>query len=95
MYEDDGSGCYMYYFDWKNEKFCVDATIDGTNKRLGRLINHSRKSPNCKTRIYEVEGVPHLIFVALKEITPGNELLYDYGETDRNTIEANPWLATS
>lgn len=95
QYEEDGSGCYMYYFEWKNEKYCVDATLDRTNKRLGRLINHSRKIPNCRTRIFEYNKNPHLIFVALRDVDPGEELLYDYGETDRHTIEANPWLATS
>ena len=85
----------MYYFEWKNKKYCVDATIDPTSKSLGRLINHSRKSPNCKTSVYEFRGQPHLIFVATRDIPTGHELLYDYGETDRLAIEANPWLVTS
>lgn len=86
-------GSYMYYFEWKNVKYCLDATIEDGS--LGRLINHSRKHPNCKTSVYEHEGIPHLIFVALKDIQPGQELLYDYGETDKKILKANPWLASS
>lgn len=85
----------MYYFEWKNVKYCLDATIDPTGKSLGRLINHSRKQPNCKTSVFENGGKPHLIFIALKDIHPGQELLYDYGETEKSTIEANPWLVES
>lgn len=94
-YDKERFGSYMYYFEWKNAKYCVDATIDPTSKSLGRLINHSRKVPNCKTSVYEYRGQPHLIFIAIKNISPGQELLYDYGETDRTAIDANPWLVNS
>lgn len=94
-YEKERYGSYMYYFEWKNCKYCVDATIDLTGKSLGRLINHSRKSPNCKTSVFEYEGQPHLLFIATKDILPGDELLYDYGETDRAAIESFPWLVNS
>lgn len=83
----------MYYFEWKKQKLCVDATLP--NGRIGRLINHSRKAPNCKTRLFVHKGQPHLIFVALKDIIKNEELLYDYGERDKNAIEAHPWLAST
>jgi len=92
-YESLGAGCYMYYFRWADSVWCVDATMP--NGRVGRLINHSRKSPNCKTRLFVVDGVPHLIFIALRDIEPQEELLYDYGEKDRCAIEAHPWLKSS
>ncbi|KAI1289554.1 Histone-lysine N-methyltransferase set-1 [Halotydeus destructor] len=92
-YESDGSGCYMYYFEWNKQKLCIDATKP--SGRIGRLVNHSRKSPNCKTRLFIYNSRPHLIFIALRDIKAKEELLYDYGERDRTAIEAHPWLATT
>lgn len=92
-YEQLMAGCYMYYFAYNNITWCIDATFP--SGKLGRLINHSRKTPNCKTKVFEHKGVPHLIFVALRDIRPGEEVLYDYGERDRNAIKSNPWLAST
>lgn len=83
----------MYYFNWNSIVWCVDATKP--TDRYGRLINHSRKAPNCKTKVFEHNKVPHLIFIALRDIEPGEELLYDYGERDPKVIKANPWITTT
>lgn len=80
----------MYYFKWKNTIRCVDATKP--TGRYGRLINHSRKALNCKTKVVEHNDIPHLIFIALRDIEADEEILYDYGERDRNAIRSNPWL---
>ncbi|RWS10834.1 N-lysine methyltransferase SETD8-like protein [Dinothrombium tinctorium] len=93
MYELEGKGCYMYYFTWGGIHWCVDATEPSS--RIGRLINHSRKSPNCKTRLFIHCNKPHLIFTALRDIQPKEEILYDYGENDKTAIEAHPWLNTT
>ncbi|KAI8502852.1 histone-lysine N-methyltransferase [Branchiostoma belcheri] len=50
--------------------------------RLGRLINHSAKHKNLMTRSISAGGLPRLILVAARDIQPGEELQYDYG--DRN-----------
>ncbi|KAI2811231.1 hypothetical protein RDWZM_003910 [Blomia tropicalis] len=92
-YEQSGAGCYMYYFNWNSVIHCVDATLP--SGRLGRLINHSRKAPNCKTTIFEHNGQPHLIFIALRDIEVGEEILYDYGERDPKAIRSNPWITTT
>lgn len=83
----------MYYFNWNSAIWCVDATKPTC--RYGRLINHSRKAPNCKTKVFENGGLPHLIFVALRDIQPNEEILYDYGERDPHAIKSNPWLKTT
>ena len=80
----------MYYFSWSNKHWCIDATAD--TGRLGRLINHSRKRPNLRTKLFILNNEPHLIFLALDDIEEGTELLYDYGEKERDVIEANPWI---
>ncbi|CAG2114098.1 unnamed protein product [Medioppia subpectinata] len=88
-----GAGCYMYYFSWKSKTWCIDATKP--SGRFGRLINHSRKTPNCKTKLVESNGRPHLVFIALRDINQSEEILYDYGETDKNAIREHPWLAST
>ncbi|EGV98871.1 Histone-lysine N-methyltransferase SETD8 [Cricetulus griseus] len=90
LYEQDPStGCYMYYFQYLSKTYCVDATRE-TN-RLGRLINHS-KCGNCHTKLHDINGVPHLILIASRDIAAGEELLYDYGDRSKASIEAHPWL---
>nr|XP_061822032.1 N-lysine methyltransferase KMT5A-A-like [Nerophis lumbriciformis] len=83
------TGCYMYYFQHLCITYCVDATKE--TGRLGRLINHSKKG-NCQTKVHDIQGVPHLILVASRDIEDGEELLYDYGDRSKASIAAHPWL---
>lgn len=68
-------------------------SIDSTKEtgRLGRLVNHS-KNGNCQTRLHPIDGTPHLILVASKDISIDEELLYDYGDRSKASISAHPWL---
>jgi len=85
-------GCYMYYFTFQNRKYCVDATSE--SGKLGRLINHSTKTPNLTTRLFPIGDRPHLIFIAARDIDAGEELMYDYGDRSKEATEAHPWLKT-
>lgn len=67
----------------------VDATLE--TGRLGRLINHS-KSGNCQTKLHPIDGSPHLILVASRDIEAEEELLYDYGDRSKASVSAHPWL---
>ncbi|XP_029426863.1 N-lysine methyltransferase KMT5A [Rhinatrema bivittatum] len=87
--QDSSTGCYMYYFQYLSKTYCVDATQE--SHRLGRLINHS-KNGNCHTKLHDINGIPHLILIASQDIKVGEELLYDYGDRSRASIEAHPWL---
>ncbi|XP_056139372.1 lysine methyltransferase 5Ab [Lampris incognitus] len=87
--QDPKTGCYMYYFQYHCKTLCVDATKE-TN-RLGRLINHS-KNGNCQTKLHDIDGKPHLILVASRDIEAEEELLYDYGDRSKASISAHPWL---
>jgi len=89
---DQNTGCYMYYFQHKNQSYCVDATSE--SRRLGRLVNHSRSQGNLIPKVVEVEDRPHLLLVARVDIAPGDELLYDYGDRSRVSLKYHPWLAT-
>ncbi|KAM6903077.1 N-lysine methyltransferase KMT5A-A [Xenentodon cancila] len=87
--QNPATGCYMYYFQYLCKTYCVDATKE--TGRLGRLINHS-KNGNCQTKLHDINGIPHLILVASRDIDKGEELLYDYGDRSRASIAAHPWL---
>ncbi|KAL4646615.1 N-lysine methyltransferase KMT5A isoform X2 [Arapaima gigas] len=87
--QDPSTGCYMYYFQYLSKTYCVDATKE--TDRLGRLINHS-KNGNCQTKLHNINGKPHLILVASRDIEKGEELLYDYGDRSKASIAAHPWL---
>ncbi|KAI3372074.1 hypothetical protein L3Q82_006927 [Scortum barcoo] len=87
--QDPQTGCYMYYFQYQLKTYCVDATAETT--RLGRLINHS-KTGNCQTKLHAIDGTPHLILVASRDIKPEEELLYDYGDRSKASVLAHPWL---
>ncbi|CAL8342854.1 unnamed protein product [Lota lota] len=86
---DPATGCYMYYFQYHSKTYCVDATRETT--RLGRLLNHS-KTGNCQTRLHGIDGKPHLILVASRDIDAEEELLYDYGDRSKASLTAHPWL---
>ncbi|KAK6483500.1 N-lysine methyltransferase KMT5A-B-like [Huso huso] len=87
--QDPTAGCYMYYFQYLTKTYCVDATNE--TGRLGRLINHS-KNGNCQTKLHDINGIPHLILVASRDIEKDEELLYDYGDRSKASLEAHPWL---
>lgn len=87
--QDSSTGCYMYYFQHLNKTYCVDATKE--SNRLGRLVNHS-KTGNCHTKLHNINNVPHLILIASRDIKASEELLYDYGDRSKSSIEAHPWL---
>ncbi|KAJ0057619.1 hypothetical protein NL108_009415 [Boleophthalmus pectinirostris] len=87
--QNPATGCYMYYFQYLCKTYCVDATKE--TGRMGRLINHS-KNGNCQTKLHDINGVPHLILVASRNIDEGEELLYDYGDRSKASIAAHPWL---
>jgi len=50
---DTSKGCYMYYFKHKGKQYCIDATSE--SGRYGRLINHSKITPNCVTKVVMLE----------------------------------------
>jgi len=88
---DTSTGCYMYYFKHKDKSYCIDATSE--SGRFGRLVNHSRVTPNCVTKVVTLGNTPRLILVAKSDIVAGTEVLYNYGDTDKESLKAHPWLS--
>jgi histone-lysine N-methyltransferase SETD8 len=84
----------------------IDATKDDGS--LGRLVNHSRlpvgrqpKTHGPKTPpkqnahviiLKNIEKRPRLLYIASRDIAPGEEVLFDYGERRPEVIAKNPWL---
>ncbi|GBP15230.1 Histone-lysine N-methyltransferase trithorax [Eumeta japonica] len=65
------AGCYMFRID---DNLVVDATLKGN---AARFINHSC-DPNCYSRVVDIHGHKHILIFALRRITVGEELTYDY-----------------
>ena len=43
-------------------------------------------------KVVVVDNIPRLALFASRDIKRGEEILYDYGERDREIRAANPWL---
>jgi hypothetical protein len=69
-YDDEAMGRHHTFLFTLDEKTVIDAAVDGNE---ARFINHSC-DPNCQALI---EGDQIFIY-ALKDISPGEELVYDY-----------------
>ncbi|XP_050677624.1 histone-lysine N-methyltransferase PR-Set7 [Leptidea sinapis] len=87
--QDPNAGCYMYYFRLQDQQYCIDATAE--SGRIGRLVNHSRNGNLC-TKALWVDG-PRLVLLAAHDISPGEELTYDYGDRSKESLRHHPWLA--
>jgi len=70
----------------------IDATKD-RDERLGKLLNHSRLHPNLKPRVVVVAGTPHIVMHAAHDIAAGDELVFDYGDRSKASLQRCPWLA--
>ncbi|XP_031151492.1 uncharacterized protein LOC116047099 isoform X3 [Sander lucioperca] len=78
---------FLFEFSWKGARWCVDASKeDGT---LGRLVNDDHISPNCEMKKVVCEGKPHLCLFAVTEISPGEEITYNYGDS------SYPWRSNA
>jgi histone-lysine N-methyltransferase SETD8 len=78
MYDQKDFGNYLIQFYFHEKKFFFLHSED-TKDTYGKLINHSKLHPNCVPRVFTKEGQPSIIFLALRPITAGEELVYDYG----------------
>lgn len=56
----------------------INYVIDATHGNLTRFINHSYQ-PNLKPMYAFIDGFYHLIFLSIKSINKGEQLVYNYG----------------
>ena len=55
----------------------------------GRFVNHSC-APNCEMQKWSVNGLPRMALFALRDISPLEELSYDYNFSLFNPAEGQP-----
>ncbi|XP_042562050.1 histone-lysine N-methyltransferase set-1-like [Clupea harengus] len=72
----------VYFFEYKvnGNKHCIDAAKDDLS--LGRLVNDDHINPNSQMKRITVKGKPHLCLFAIRQIQPGEEITYNYGDMD-------------
>ncbi|KAJ8280865.1 hypothetical protein GJAV_G00060120 [Gymnothorax javanicus] len=58
----------------------IDAAEEGGS--CGWLVNDEHRKPNCRMKTLGVEGKPHLCLFAVEDISPGEEIAYDYGNSE-------------
>ncbi|KAK6527146.1 hypothetical protein TWF281_010339 [Arthrobotrys megalospora] len=71
----DSSLSFMFQINTTHE---IDGTQYGNKTRY---LNHSKLEPNCEPKVLLVNGVHRIAFRALEDIEPGQELLFNYGDT--------------
>ncbi|XP_026110119.1 uncharacterized protein LOC113082916 isoform X1 [Carassius auratus] len=77
----------MFEFRYNGKLLCVDAARDDGS--LGRLVNDDHINPNSRMKTIRVDGKPHLCLFATRSICPGEEITYDYGDSEW------PWRCTT
>jgi hypothetical protein len=63
--------------------------------RLGRYVNHcctGKPESNLRPEYIEVDGKPAILLLAAGPIKEGDRLAFDYGEWNKETIAALPFL---
>ncbi|XP_053337900.1 histone-lysine N-methyltransferase set-1-like isoform X2 [Clarias gariepinus] len=76
----DALKVFMYEFRFNGKFLCVDAALDDGS--LGRLVNDDHLKPNCRMKTIRVDGKPHLCLFAIRSICPGEEITYNYGDSE-------------
>nr|XP_055039065.1 uncharacterized protein LOC129426651 [Misgurnus anguillicaudatus] len=71
---------FLFEFRFDGRQLWVDASKDDGS--LGRLVNDDHVNPNSKMKIITVNRKPHLCLFAVKNISPGDEIMYNYGDSD-------------
>ena len=72
--------------------FDEDGTSRDPDFPLWKYINHSRSQPNAVSKPYRDDrGMYHVIIVAKSDIASGVQLLYDYQDFSRTSVDAE-WL---
>uniref|UniRef100_A0A672KLB0 SET domain-containing protein n=1 Tax=Sinocyclocheilus grahami TaxID=75366 RepID=A0A672KLB0_SINGR len=81
---------HLFFFTSKNgQDMCLEAHEERCechpNKTtFGRQMKHSARRANLSPRLHFVEDEPLIVFMATRDIQPGEELRYDYGDNRRS-----------
>ncbi|KAL6472038.1 hypothetical protein MHYP_G00206880 [Metynnis hypsauchen] len=64
------------------DEFDVKYINPDKDDSLGRLVNDDHVRPNSKMKTITVAGKPHLCLFATRSISPGEEITYNYGDSE-------------
>ncbi|XP_072563150.1 uncharacterized protein [Paramormyrops kingsleyae] len=83
------SGLVFFYQDTKGLAKCIDARDERCQchpgrDTFGRLIGHSGKRANLRSRLYSLDDRDILLFLASRDIAVDEELQFDYGVKKRS-----------
>ena len=96
-YDIEGKGCYML-FD-KRSRTVIDPTSLDLAYGYSPYVNHANKKW-CNLELKRIrkkkgeKGIKISLY-ATRNIKPGEELTFDYGDRRSEVIKDNPWLHTS
>jgi len=89
MFPDLNDYCFMYPREWISLKaFTIDSEREGN---FTRFINHG-DCPNLESIGVFYDKMMHIMFRTIKDIAPGEELTYDYGDVYWDKREKAPEL---
>jgi hypothetical protein len=72
----------------------IDATPE-TNKKVGQTRESLPKNGNLIPRVRMFEGKPRILFTASKAIKSCEQLCYENGDLDRESVRQYEWLLAS
>jgi len=73
---------YTYAFEVVRQNYYIDSAC---LRGYASYINHSAENENVDTIELEVNGIPEIMIVAIKEIAEGEELYLNYGTDEFNS----------
>ncbi|KAI7790856.1 N-lysine methyltransferase KMT5A-A-like [Triplophysa rosa] len=77
---DNALEVFLFEFRFNGKQLWVDAAKEDDS--LGRLVNDDHVNPNSKIKIITVDKKPHLCLFAINDISPGEEIRYNYGDSE-------------
>lgn len=80
---------YLFCFNVNGESVFIDAIEEDGS--IGRLINHSKTKANLKPRSHMRGKEIHLLLYATRDLLPGEELYFNYGDRSKDVPD---WYET-
>jgi len=106
--DSDTVGSYTFYFRYRHRprRWCIDPTRAEWHSCISRYFNSSYLHPNLEPSVLNPPRLksgplaskyrePKIILKAIRDIEPGEELVWFYGVMNEEELANNPWLMTT
>ena len=77
-----GDFCYLYEFSFERKGKTITNFYNHSDETLslGKFVNHSKPHSNALPKVFFCsDGQPEIMFISLRKIVQGEEILFDYG----------------